>query len=259
MRGLAAQLCLWIVSFPASGSATLGDVEPPSKSQVKKAGRVLRKYLRGDPEYQMAHTGQALAAMEVVKEFRGAHAVPLMSANNGLRSMLRTSGCPVEVSMRLKRMDTILDKICREHTLSLASMQDIGGVRAVLDDVEQIRRVEARIRKNRPVTQYSDYITTPRQSGYRGVHVVVTYGVDDRQIEIQLRTKLMHEWAVGVETLSSRRGVNYKQDGSSPAQNFMAVVSEAMAIEESGETPPDVLIRRIESLRAIAFPESESR
>jgi len=53
---------------------------------------------------------------------------------------------------------------------------------------------------NRPVLVYRDYISDPRRSGYRGVHVIVGY--DGRQIEVQLRTRVMHDWAIAVERLS---------------------------------------------------------
>lgn len=232
----------------------------PSNSQVKKAGSTLRKYFRGDIAGEEG-LNSALAAIDVVIAFRAAHAAPLVSANNGLRSMLRTESCRVEVSQRLKRMATILDKLQREPTLALVKMQDIGGVRAVLDDVDQVRRVEARIKKNRPVVGFSDYIAEPRQSGYRGVHVIVEYGPEARSIEIQLRTRVMHEWAITVERLGGALGENFKQDGDTPVQRFMAAVSEAMAIEEQGGQPPLDLLDRISELRADAWPSDgqESR
>ena len=233
----------------------------PTNSQIKKAGSTIRRYFRGDSAYKKAHIDDVMAALDVVEAFRAAHAAPLVSANNGLRSMLRTEGCPVEVSQRLKRMATIVDKVQREPTLSLVKMQDIGGVRAVLDDLSQVRRVEARLKKNRPLVGYSDYITNPRQSGYRGIHVIVQYGEEGRSIEVQLRTRVMHEWAITVERLGGAYGENFKQDGDTPVQHFMAAVSEAMAIEERGEQPPLDLLDRIAELRSIAWPSEgqESR
>lgn len=140
-----------------------------SKSQVDKAGSRIRKFLRGElnDDVQLDH------AFRVMDAFRAAHQYPLAKANNGLRSMIETEKCPVEVSQRLKRFVTIIDKLQREPTLALSKMQDIGGCRAILGSVEEIRRVEHRLKRRRPVVGYSDYITHPRESGYRGVHVVV--------------------------------------------------------------------------------------
>lgn len=222
------------------------DDEAPTISQVKRAGRTLRHWARGEDV-------DVEGALTIVQAFRAQHSRPLVKANNGLRSMILTEGCPVEVSQRLKRLPTIVDKLVnRETTLSLDRMQDIGGVRAILDNVDQLRRVEKRLKKRRQPVAYSDYIERPRDSGYRGVHVIVDY--DGRRIEVQLRTRVMHAWAVTVERLSASNGQNFKQDGSSVVQLLMAAISEAMAYEECGEEPPFDLVRRMDELREQARP-----
>lgn len=222
-------------------------------SAVKRAGRDLRHARQGmhvDPE-------RLRAAYQTLLAFRAAHALPLTKANNGLRSMVRTEGCEVEVSQRLKRVPTIMDKLVREPTLPLSSMQDIGGCRAVLNSIDEVRRVEVRLRKNRPPIGYSDYISTPRSSGYRGVHVIVTY--DDRAIEVQLRTQVMHAWAITVERLGWVVQSNLKGDGSHPVQDLMAAISEAMAIEEHGGQVPQSLLTEMTTLRQRASPYLEGR
>ena len=219
-----------------------------SKSQVRKAGQTLRRYLRSDN----ISGDEVDRAIAIVMQFRAAHQHPLVTANNGLRSMVRTEGCQVEVSQRLKRFRTILDKLMREPHLPLSSMQDIAGVRAVLNSIDEVRRVEARLKARRPVVGYRDYISTPRSSGYRGVHVVVEY--DSRQIEVQLRTRVMHDWAITVERLSSRVGENLKGDGHHALQDFLAGVSRAMAVEEFGGIVDSSTIAEMNRLRAIAEP-----
>jgi putative GTP pyrophosphokinase len=225
-----------------------------TSSQVNKAGQTLRRWLRGEIREPAVIDG----ALDVVWLYRAAHAYSLTKATMGLRSVVRTEGCELEVSQRLKRMTTILDKLGREPTMRLASMQDIGGCRAVLSTIREVRRVEQRLKKNRPPIRYSDYITAPRESGYRGVHVVVGYGDDfgvRRAIEVQLRTKVMHEWAITVERLSGRLRDDLKS-GRGPEELLvlLAAVSEAMALEERGEVVSDALNRRIAELRAAAVP-----
>lgn len=206
---------------------------------------------------QDVEADRVIRAHEVLLEFRAAHALPLTKANNGLRSMVRTEQCEVEVSQRLKRVPTILDKLSREPSLPLSSMQDIGGCRAVLNSIEEVRRVEARLKKNRPPVGYSDYIANPRSSGYRGVHVVVEY--DKRCIEIQLRTQVMHAWAITVERVGWLVRQNLKGDGEHPVQKLLACISEAMAIEEVGGTVSTQLLAEMDTLRAQAQPYLESR
>jgi ppGpp synthetase/RelA/SpoT-type nucleotidyltranferase len=176
----------------------------------------------------------------------------------GLRSAVKTEDCRVEVSQRLKRLVTILDKVTREPTMALANMHDIGGCRAVVDSVDELRRVEHRIRKNRTPIRVADYISSPRTSGYRGVHVVVTYldrSGQDRAIEVQLRTRTMHEWAISVERLSGRLKEDLKS-GSGPIEllDLLSAISEAMAIEEQGGVVSADLLERMRVLRVRAVP-----
>lgn len=208
----------------------------------------MRRQRRGEP----IPLDEYMEALEVIFAFRAAHQVPLVKANNGLRSMVRTERCDVRVSQRLKRLPTILDKLSREPTLALSNMQDIGGCRAVLSSIDEVRRVEARLKKNRPPAGYSDYISNAKASGYRGVHVIVMY--DDRQIEVQLRTEVMHDWAIAVERQSSRTGQNLKGDGEHAMQQLMAAISEAMALEEQGAVVGPALQSDLVRLRTAAAP-----
>jgi ppGpp synthetase/RelA/SpoT-type nucleotidyltranferase len=205
----------------------------PSKSQVKKAGSRIRRFMRGD-ETDLAVFN---AAVETMEAWRGAHSYPPVKANNGLRSRARTIDVTAEVSQRLKRRQTILDKLSREPNLDLSRMQDIGGCRAVVGSINDLRRLEDRIRNGRlPVIGHSDYIESPRVSGYRGVHVIVTY--EGRAIEIQLRTQVMHAWALAAEDYSSKIGANLKQDGDHPIQLFLQAASDIMALRELGKEVP---------------------
>jgi hypothetical protein len=209
---------------------------------------VLRRWGRGE----LVSTDEYQAALGVLLEHRAAHRVPLTTATMGLRSAVRTERCEVEVSQRLKRVPTIVDKLVREPTMQLASMQDIGGCRAVLNSIDEVRRVQARISRTRPPLRVSDYITEPRSSGYRGVHVVVEY---ERPVEVQLRTQVMHEWAITVERLGGRLGQDLKSGyGPPPILEFLENVSEAMAIEEGGGIVDQITLDSLNALRQAALP-----
>lgn len=225
-----------------------------TKAQVNKAGRIVRKYLIEE----ISWGPDVEAALEVVYQYRAVHQYPLIKANMGLRSVVKTEDCQGKVTQRLKRFPTILDKLVREPTMQLSTMQDIGGCRAVLTTVDEVRRVEHRLKKNRPPLRYSDYIATPRSSGYRAVHVIVGYldsGGDERAIEVQLRTSVMHEWAWTVERLGGRLGEDLKS-GRGPGEvlSLLRAISEAMAIEEAGGTVPKEHLDTIAQLREVAVP-----
>jgi putative GTP pyrophosphokinase len=233
----------------------------PSKSQVNKAGKTLRRISllaeppRPESGVLWAHfdVNEYRRAQDVLTAFRAAHVRPLGKANMGLRSMVKSEGCRVEVSQRLKRLPTIIDKLLREPTMALGNMGDIGGCRAVLDSIDEVRRVEARVKHRRPPVQHHDYIANPRESGYRAVHLIVEY--DQRRIEVQLRTRVMHEWAFTVERLAGRTGQDVK-GGRGPREvvELLRVIAEAMAIEETGGVVDAILRGRILSLRAAAEP-----
>jgi putative GTP pyrophosphokinase len=225
-----------------------------TKAQVNKAGRTIRRCLQGEVRWN----SDTEFALKIVNQYRATHQYALTKATMGLRSMVRTEGCKVEVSQRLKRFPTILDKLVREPTMQLSTMQDVGGCRAVLASIEEVRRVERRLSRNRPPLRVTDYITTPRSSSYRGVHVIVRYeDVDgtDRAIEVQLRTAVMHEWAISVERLSGRLDVDLKSGrGPDAVLALLKTISEAMAFEEDGGTVPNERLETIAHLREAAVP-----
>lgn len=124
----------------------------------------------------------------------------------GLRSRVATARCAqTEVSQRLKRTPTIIAKLRRGPHMELGRMADIGGCRAVLQDLDELARVRERYERipNR-VVRTKDYIEKPKPDGYRAVHIYVRY--DARLVEVRLRTRVQHEWAYTVETIAARLG-----------------------------------------------------
>ncbi|BBX66946.1 RelA/SpoT domain-containing protein [Mycolicibacterium psychrotolerans] len=132
------------------------------------------------------------------------------------------------VAERRKRLPTILDKLKRHPTMSVTTMQDLGGCRVVLKNVPEVEQLANVLRdlprsKNR-VTKVYDYLRDdpgPRPSGYRGVHLVYEYGpskVEYRglRIELQIRTELQHAWATAVETMDLFSGSRLKYGKGEP-------------------------------------------
>ena len=224
-----------------------------SRSEVNRAGDVLRALQLRDP----AAGDNPFWAYQTLIDFRAAHQYPLIKATVGLRSMVSTAGCKVEVTQRLKRIPTILNKLVREPKMELGRMQDIGGCRAVLDSIGEVQSVERRIqkamiRRSGHAARSKDYINSPRESGYRGVHVIVQY--DGMNVEVQLRTQVMHQWAIAVERLSWRMSDDLKS-GTGPREiiDWLRAVSMAMAIEETGGTVSQAALADLNGLRETAL------
>lgn len=204
---------------------------PPSKSAVRRAGSTIRAQLNNDGPLD---TEKLQRAIDVIDSYRAQFSVPTSKVATGLRSMCNTLGLDAEVSQRMKRHVTIVEKLSRETGLDLSRMQDIGGCRVVLQDPAELRTLEGRIEQvwGDSTMRKADYIESPRESGYRALHIVVKR--DGFPVEIQLRDPVMHSWAENVEALSAFTRVNYKQDGDSLVQNFMRLESEFAQLHEQG-------------------------
>ena len=181
----------------------------------------------------------------------------------GLRSCVRTEGLEtVEFGQRLKRMPTIVDKLRRLPTMKLSSMQDIGGCRAVFSTQAEIACVQERfmrnsLRRNGTDDAVSDYISKPRSSGYRGVHVLTRY--DGRRIEVQLRTELQHKWAKLVELLVVVTGIDYKSgDGSDLVHRWLLNLSELGAVADAGQPSGEEFDEEYDALMEAAMAQIRS-
>lgn len=220
---------------------------PPSKSAVRRAGSTVRAHLNSDAPWDAEKMQQAI---DVIDSYRAQFSVPTSKVATGLRSMCNTLRLDAEVSQRMKRHVTIVEKLAREKGLDLSRMQDIGGCRVVLQDVTELRTIERRIEQvwGDSIMRKADYILSPRESGYRALHIVVKR--DGFPVEIQLRDPVMHSWAENVEALSAFTRVNYKQDGDSLVQNFMRLESEFAQLHEQGVEVSAAQLDYLDTLRA---------
>jgi len=120
---------------------------------------------------------------------------------------------------RLKSVSSIVDKLKRrnmeitiENTFNL---HDIVGARIVCNFIDDVYTVVNKIKSNKKikVVEEKDYIKCPKQSGYRGYHIIISdlisvNGIEKEvKSEIQVRTSAMDFWA------TSEHRLNYKKTG----------------------------------------------
>jgi hypothetical protein len=126
-------------------------------------------------------------------------------------------------------------KLCRpeNRNMKLSTMQDIAGCRAVLDSVEDVRRLANEYGKTR-----RDYIARPKPDGYRSIHIVEhQHGC---QVEIQIRSAYQHVWAAAVETIDLLRGERLKVgSGHEDWKKFFRLAASALALHEHCPPVPD--------------------
>jgi putative GTP pyrophosphokinase len=191
----------------------------------KRGGDVLRKF-RTDGS---ADPHDLVEAFAILRQFRETFQYPLTKANMGLRSCVRTATrTDPACTQRLKQPLRIIDKLTRKPTMRLSQMEDVGGCRSVLPDLDAVYRVANRIRGTGRVLYEDDANTYERSTGYRALHLITEY--DDRKIEIQLRTPRQQEWAEHVEELDDLLGTRLKDgDGPDELSNYLKALSDGIA------------------------------
>ena len=207
-----------------------------SRSQVNDAGVTLVDSLASRQEKSRALT--------IVNNWRASHSFPLNALQMNLRNTLAGFGDAVLVAQRLKRLSSIEAKLRRSHHMQLARMHDIGGCRAVLPSADDVLDIVRKYDKSRamhePLRRY-DYLTSPRDSGYRGVHLVYGYrtrsdahaAYSGMRIEIQLRSQLQHAWATAVETVGTFSGQALKSsEGNEAWLRFFSLMATELACTE---------------------------
>lgn len=174
-----------------------------SKKKVMKAGSTLFDDKATDEEFE--------EALIILNNWRSSHSYPVNTFQASLRNKLKSLGIKGVVAQRLKRIPSIVQKLERFPGMSLARMQDIGGLRAVVPNLRYIYKLRESYLTSKwdhiLVSEY-DYIKKPKDSGYRGIHLVYKYNnrkggaksYEGLQLEIQIRNEVQHAWATAVET-----------------------------------------------------------
>lgn len=228
-----------------------------SRNQIIKAGKTIKKECTPAEEEK---------ALRIIDNWRAAHAFPLQVIYMHLKKMA-SSNNNIIVAQRLKRLDSIVNKLKREPSMSLWAIQDLGGCRFIVSSIDDVYNYSDKYRNSRIrhiFTKEYDYIKNPKTSGYRSLHVVYEYHSDKNDdynknmlIEIQFRTHLQHLWATAVETMGlfSKEALKAGK-GSEDTKRFFALVSSLFAMQENMPTVPntpsdiDEITHEIETLNA---------
>lgn len=131
---------------------------------------------------------------------------------------------PIEhIKTRIKTPESIVKKLRRNgYETSIDNMvkyiNDIAGVRLICSFTSDIYRLASMIgnQSDLKVLEIKDYIKTPKESGYKSFHMLVSVpiflsdSVVDTKVEIQIRTIAMDFWA------SLEHKIYYKFEGDAP-------------------------------------------
>ena len=205
-----------------------------TRSQVDAAGAVLADIYATPDDMD--------SALAIINNWRAAHSFPLNTFQIWLKNKSRELQPDSLVAQRIKRLASINLKISRFPSIRLSQMQDIGGCRAVVQTVAEVNKLVGLYKTSdlrHRLDHIDDYIQNPRDSGYRGVHLIYRYISDRKEtynglkIEVQLRSTLQHAWATAVETVGTFTRQALKSSlGEAAWLRFFALMGTAMAIRE---------------------------
>jgi GTP pyrophosphokinase len=166
-----------------------------------------------------------------------------------LRSGLSAAGVAAQVYGRPKHIFSIYRKMLRKH-LPFEQIFDVRAVRIVVDSVAECYAALSVVHGDWQYipAEFDDYIATPKDNHYRSIHTAVV-GPEERSVEIQIRTREMHEHA----ELGIAAHWQYKEGNAHDAeyQRKIEAVRRLLHPGEQPEDEPDVL----ESLRGQIFAD----
>lgn len=240
----------WKESMTNEKQTTLWETPQYSKKQIDRAGKVIANTNSTEQD--------KLQALKILNNWRSSHAYPLQV----ITSNLRLKNPDAIVVQRLKCLDSITGKLQRFPEMSLYRMQDLGGCRVIVNNIDQVYESLENYKSSRIrhiLKRENDYIQNPKASGYRSYHMVYQFHSDKQDtynknmlIEIQFRTKLQHIWATAVEMMGIYTKSNLKSSqGNKDILRFFTLVSSLFATREETPVCPetsgwaDELIREI--------------
>ncbi|MCW8935906.1 MAG: bifunctional (p)ppGpp synthetase/guanosine-3',5'-bis(diphosphate) 3'-pyrophosphohydrolase [Gammaproteobacteria bacterium] len=112
-----------------------------------------------------------------------------------ISTMLDINGIEAEIYGRPKHIYSIWKKMTAKHK-EFSELFDVRAVRITVEAVADCYTVLGLIHGRwRHISQeFDDYIAHPKENGYRSLHTAV-YGPEGKPLEIQIRTREMHEFA----------------------------------------------------------------
>lgn len=223
-----------------------------SKGAITESGNVIRSYMQ-----ELKLDGMNIISEEefrnallVLKQYREKH-VPHLKFFSSLLDIKLNRLQVFEISIvssRSKRLESIANKLVKRKTMRLAQMDDLVGIRVTLPNIEALNQFLDDKRNCEIINSdcvldcihTQDYIIRPKLDGYRGIHQIFKLKADgksDIRLELQIRTRIQHEWATVVEILGSLKHVSFKAgQGDEDYLHFLALSSVLFSIEEGTPT-----------------------
>lgn len=155
-----------------------------------------------------------------------------------IKNVLEKNGVHADVSGREKMPYSIWGKMQRKK-LGFEHVTDIIAFRVTVSSIEECYKALGVLHTNYRIVPgfFDDYISTPKANNYQSIHTVLM-GDDNQRIEIQIRTKEMHQTAeYGVAAhWGYKQGLNYGVEGVQ-----FKWIRQLIEILENAADPDEVL------------------
>lgn len=221
-----------------------------SKKQLKKIGERIRNSTATEEDFK------------IVSAFRNSHSPLIRSLRDSLKSFkksLKLKDDSMIISRRIKRMPSIIRKLQRFEDMRLDRIQDLGGVRIILSDINKVNAFAEHLKNvtykhkdknNFLIKREKNYILEPKEDGYRSIHHIYEYqgsafpDLRGLLVELQIRSAKQHQWATAVEVLDMVQNSSLKTGiADSQYKKFFKLCSYVIAFIENNNEEPEGYVK----------------
>lgn len=180
--------------------------------------------------------------IDLLQEYRQSFQEPIARVFSSVLQLARKVDRQAIVTFRIKRIDTIIDKLSRTQNKESGPMQfsrmwDIAGCRCIINTSDSNRLYDL-LSSIKEVfgnaSKIVDHINPPKEDGYRSLHIYVKDQLSGKRIEIQIRNRKQHNWATLVEIVDLLYGTRYKEYGNNgKLGRFLLLFSDTESLSDN--------------------------
>ncbi|ABR59533.1 RelA/SpoT family protein [Sinorhizobium medicae] len=162
-----------------------------------------------------------------------------------LSELLQAEGlADAQVKGRQKKPYSVFRKM-QSKSLSFEQLSDVWGFRIIVSDIPACYRALGIVHTRWRVVpgRFKDYISTPKQNDYQSIHTTII-GPSRQRIELQIRTKRMHEiaeYGIAAHALYKDRDTVSGDLTRTPTSNAYSWLRRTIESLAEGDNPEEFL------------------
>ncbi|BBB57555.1 guanosine polyphosphate pyrophosphohydrolase (plasmid) [Candidatus Megaera polyxenophila] len=180
---------------------------------------------------------------------------------NLICNQLQALGITTDISCRVKDPYSILHKLTRK-SVKIEELTDIVGFRIIVNEQDECYTALKLIQEIYKVIpeKYRDYINKPKTNGYRSLHTVILLGSYGLPVEIQIRTRGMHNIAENGKAAHSRYKQNQEQQTVTPRKlNLLTKAYEILDQDDLTESSLFAYLQKVTNYLERSFVELQNK